>query len=202
MTYSTINRPHTATIDIKKSQFLAFAYPVTSRDEVLFHVEQLRQRYPDARHHCWAYIIGDPNNTTDAGFDDDGEPSGTAGRPMLNLLQHKLVGNCALVVVRYFGGIKLGAGGLARAYGAAAQAALADATLTPFESAAQLVIHCGFADEAFIRHIVAGFDGEVLTVTYQQQVQLSVELAARALADLTAKLHDSLGKTVSITHVS
>ena len=202
MTYSTINRPHTATIDIKKSQFLAFAYPVTSRDEVLFHVEQLRQRYPDARHHCWAYVIGDPNNTTDAGFDDDGEPSGTAGRPMLNLLQHKLVGNCALVVVRYFGGIKLGAGGLARAYGAAAQAALADATLTPFESAAQLVIHCGFADEAFIRHIVAGFDGEVLTVTYQQQVQLSVELAARALADLTAKLHDSLGKTVSITHVS
>lgn len=202
MTYSTINRPHTATIDIKKSQFLAFAYPVTSRDEVLFHVEQLRQRYPDARHHGWAYIIGDPNNTTDAGFDDDGEPSGTAGRPMLNLLQHKLVGNCALVVVRYFGGIKLGAGGLARAYGAAAQAALADATLTPFESAAQLVIHCGFADEAFIRHIVAGFDGEVLTVTYQQQVQLSVELAARALADLTAKLHDSLGKTVSITHVS
>lgn len=202
MTYSTINRPHTATIDIKKSQFLAFAYPVTSRDEVLFHVEQLRQRYPDARHHCWAYIIGDPNNTTDAGFDDDGEPSGTAGRPMINLLQHKLVGNCALVVVRYFGGIKLGAGGLARAYGAAAQAALADATLTPFESAAQLVIHCGFADEAFIRHIVAGFDGEVLTVTYQQQVQLSVELAARALADLTAKLHDSLGKTVSITHVS
>ena len=202
MTYSTINRPHTATIDIKKSQFLAFAYPVTSRDEVLFHVEQLRQRYPDARHHCWAYIIGDPNNTTDAGFDDDGEPSGTAGRPMLNLLQHKLVGNCALVVVRYFGGIKLGAGGLARAYGAAAQAALADATLTPFESAAQLVIHCAFADEAFIRHIVAGFDGEVLTVTYQQQVQLSVELAARALADLTAKLHDSLGKTVSITHVS
>lgn len=202
MTYSTINRPHTATIDIKKSQFLAFAYPVTSRDEVLFHVEQLRQRYPDARHHCWAYVIGDPNNTTDAGFDDDGEPSGTAGRPMLNLLQHKLVGNCALVVVRYFGGIKLGAGGLARAYGAAAQAALSDATLTPFESAAQLVIHCGFADEAFIRHIVAGFDGEVLTVTYQQQVQLSVELAARALADLTAKLHDSLGKTVSITHVS
>lgn len=199
MTYSTINSPCNATLEIKKSQFLAFAYPVASREQALFHMEQLRQQFPDARHHCWAYIIGDPHNTTDAGFDDDGEPTGTAGKPILNLLQHKSIGNCVVVVVRYFGGIKLGAGGLARAYGAAAQATLADAALTPFEPLAQLSINCAFADEAFIRHIVAGFGGEVLAVTYQQQVQLSIKLAARAVADLRAKLQDSLGKTVSLT---
>lgn len=103
---------------LKKSEFIAYAYPVTSRGQAMFHVEQLREQYPDARHFCWAYIIGDPDNTTSAGFDDDGEPSGTAGRPILNVLQHKSIGNVIVIVVRYFGGIKLGAGGLTRAYAA------------------------------------------------------------------------------------
>ena len=73
MSYQTLKRAVTARLEIKKSEFIAYAYPVTSREQAMFHVEQLREQYADARHHCWAYIIGDPNNTTSAGFDDDGE---------------------------------------------------------------------------------------------------------------------------------
>ena len=80
MSYQTLKHAVSARLDIKKSEFIAYAYPVTSREQAMFHVEQLRVKYADARHHCWAYIIGDPNNTTSAGFDDDGEPNGTAGR--------------------------------------------------------------------------------------------------------------------------
>ena len=110
MSYFTLSAPCQAVLEIKKSEFLAFAYPIDSREQIMFHVEQLRQKYPDARHVCYGYIIGNPSNTTSAGFDDDGEPNGTAGRPILNVLQHKAIGNCLVAVVRYFGGIKLGGG--------------------------------------------------------------------------------------------
>lgn len=103
MSYQTLKNPVTARLEIKKSEFIAHAYPVSSREQAMFHVEQLREQYPDARHWCWAYIIGDPDNTTSAGFDDDGEPNGTAGRPILGVLQHKSIGNVIIVVVRYFG---------------------------------------------------------------------------------------------------
>ena len=122
MSYYTLSDPYTATLEFKKSQFLGFGYPIDSREQLMFHVEQLRNQYPDARHVCYGYIIGDPHNTTSAGFDDDGEPGGTAGKPILNVLQHKGIGNCVVIVVRYFGGIKLGAGGLTRAYSSTAQA--------------------------------------------------------------------------------
>ena len=100
MSYQTLKNPVTARLEIKKSEFIAYAYPVNSREQAMFHVEQLREKHPDARHWCWAYIIGDPDNTTSAGFDDDGEPSGTAGRPILGVLQHKSIGNIIIIVVR------------------------------------------------------------------------------------------------------
>lgn len=102
MTYYTLSAPCTATLEIKKSQFLGFGFAIDSREQLMFHVEQLRNQYPDARHVCYGYIIGDPHNTTSAGFDDDGEPNGTAGKPILNVLQHKGIGNCVVIVVRYF----------------------------------------------------------------------------------------------------
>ena len=111
MTYQTLSKPCEAIYEIKKRIF-GFAYPISTREQAMSHVQNLRTRYLDARHHCYGYIIGDPHNTTSAGFDDDGEPNGTAGRPILSVLQHKAIGNCIIIVVRYFGGIKLGAGGL------------------------------------------------------------------------------------------
>ena len=87
-------------------------------------VARLREEFPDANHHCWAFVVGPPGSTARVGSSDAGEPSGTAGRPMLEALVHGPVGDAAAVVVRWFGGVKLGTGGLARAYSGAVRDAL------------------------------------------------------------------------------
>lgn len=188
MSYQTLQRAVTARLEIKKSEFIAYAYPVNSREQAMFHVEQLREQYADARHWCWAYIIGDPDNTTSAGFDDDGEPSGTAGRPILNVLQHKSIGNIIIIVVRYFGGIKLGAGGLTRAYAGSAQAAVDEMILCPFVPMSQVRILADFATEAQCRYVVERLNGSIDDVAYTKQVTLTVTLAERDIDALKTEL--------------
>ena len=188
MSYLTLKKTVTARLEIKKSEFIAYAYPVNSREQALFHVEQLREQYADARHHCWAYIVGDPNNTTSAGFDDDGEPNGTAGRPILNVLQHKSIGNVIIIVVRYFGGIKLGAGGLTRAYAGSAQAAVDEMVLLPYIPMTQVQILAEFATEAQCRYVVETLNGHIDDVAYSQHVLLTVTLAERDIEALKTEL--------------
>ena len=188
MSYQTLKRAVTARLEIKKSEFIAYAYPVTSREQAMFHVEQLRVQYPDARHFCWAYIIGDPDNTTSAGFDDDGEPNGTAGRPILNVLQHKSIGNVIIVVVRYFGGIKLGAGGLTRAYAGAAQAAVDEMILNPYVPMTQIQILAEFATEAQCRYMIESLGGHIDDVAYSKQVTLTATLAQADIENLKERL--------------
>lgn len=188
MSYQTLKRAVTARLEIKKSEFIAYAYPVANRDAAMFHVEQLRVKYPDARHWCWAYIIGDPDNTTSAGFDDDGEPNGTAGRPILNVLQHKSIGNVIIIVVRYFGGIKLGAGGLTRAYAGSAQAAVDEMQLQPYVPMAQVEILAAFATEAQCRYVVDSLNGSIDDVHYSKDVTLVVTLAQADIECLKERL--------------
>ena len=194
MSYHTPKTAVTARLEIKKSAFITYAYPIHSREEAMFHVEQLRTQYPDANHHCSAYIIGDPDNTTSAGFDDDGEPNGTAGRPILNVLQHKSIGNVLIVVVRYFGGIKLGAGGLTRAYAGAAQSAVDAMTLTPYVPMTTLQIQTTFANEAQCRYVVESLNGRIEDVGYSHEVVLDVTLAE---ADIAA-LKEALGMSGTV----
>ena len=154
----------------------------------MFHVEQLRRQYPDARHVCYGYIIGDPNNTTSAGFDDDGEPSGTAGKPILNVLQYKAIGNCLLAVVRYFGGIKLGAGGLTRAYSGTAQAVVDNMLLSEFVPLILITVETDFAYESFARHVIDNIKGHIQQVHYDKAVSLTVEVAQQSLDKLSQQL--------------
>lgn len=188
MSYQTLKNPVTARLEIKKSEFIAYAYPVNSREQAMFHVEQLREKYPDARHWCWAYIIGDPDNTTSAGFDDDGEPNGTAGRPILGVLQHKSIGNIIIIVVRYFGGIKLGAGGLTRAYAGSAQAAVDQMILQPFVPMTQVQVLADFATEAQCRYVVESLEGTIEDVAYSKQVTLTVTIAEVDIETLKTEL--------------
>ena len=126
-TYHTIAAPSEGLYKEKGSKFLAFAYPVLTVEEVKKHLDALRKSYFDARHHCYAYILGP---TKDAyRVNDDGEPSGTGGRPIYGQLLSADLTNTLIVVVRYFGGILLGASGLANAYKAAARDAIANATI-------------------------------------------------------------------------
>ncbi len=177
-----------AEIGIKKSRFIAYARGISSREEGMNWLEEIKVEYPDARHHCWAYLLGNPSCAANAGMGDDGEPSGTAGKPILNVLQHKGVGDIMIIVVRYFGGIKLGAGGLTRAYGQAAQAVM-EVLQTETQVVMQLVtVHCDFAQEQFVRHCLSQQDGEVFSVDYGQQVVMEVQLPEVSLQDFTSQL--------------
>ena len=126
-TYKTIAAPSEGLYKEKGSKFLAFAYPVRTLDEVKAHLEQLRKDYFDARHHCYAYILGPRKDAFRA--NDDGEPSGTGGRPIHGQLLSADLTDTLIVVVRYFGGILLGASGLANAYKTAARDAIDHATI-------------------------------------------------------------------------
>ena len=103
-------------LEIKRSRFITSITQVCNKPEAKAFIKILREEFPDANHHCWAMIAGRPNEIYQQDQSDDGEPKGTAGKPMLNVLQHSDLGNIVVVVTRYFGGIKLGAGGLVRAY--------------------------------------------------------------------------------------
>lgn len=188
MSYQTLANAVTARIEIKKSDFIAYAYSVTSREQAMTYVEQLKNQYPDARHHCWAYIIGDPSNTTSAGFDDDGEPSGTAGRPILNVLQHKAIGNVIIIVVRYFGGIKLGAGGLTRAYAGSAQAVIDEMKLVPYIPMVQVQIATDYAHEAQIRYLIGTVAGQVDDVAYTNEVMVTATMEMAKVPEFAKNL--------------
>ena len=107
----TISKPFQTSIDIKKSQFICRLIPAQNEKEAKEIINKISEEYKDATHNCTAYVVSDGE-----GFDDDGEPGGTAGRPMLNVLKKNEMENIVAIVTRYFGGIKLGAGGLVRAY--------------------------------------------------------------------------------------
>ena len=162
------------TLEIKKSLFITWLLPLESKQQAKAHLQQAREEYPDARHHCWAYIMGDSPNSLTAAMSDDGEPSGTAGKPMLNVLQHKPINNVMVIVIRYFGGIKLGAGGLVRAYSQAVEQACSQAELIPIIPKDNYQVILPFSEESWLRHTCSKLQGEIESTDYQQQVTVEV----------------------------
>ena len=124
----TIKKPVQSEINIKKSQFICSLYPTINKKESKEIIQKLNQKYHDATHNCTAYIVNDGE-----GYDDNGEPGGTAGKPMINVLRKNELHNITAVVTRYFGGIKLGAGGLVRAYSKSVMEAVNDAEIVEIE---------------------------------------------------------------------
>jgi len=162
--------------EIKKSRFIASVYTVSSRDEVREYVARAHRDFPDARHVCWGYQIGRPGSAAEAAMNDDGEPSGTAGKPILNVIQHKDMGDVLVIVIRYFGGIKLGAGGLVRAYAGAAESVLSEVEREVQQSLSQVQVSLDFADEQPLRHWCEQNQGVVEHIGYGSGVQATVLL--------------------------
>lgn len=186
-----------AEFEVKKSRFIAWAVPVSSREEALQWVDRARTEFPDARHHCWAYQLGDSEVATHAAANDDGEPSGTAGRPILSVIQHKNIGNLLVIVIRYFGGIKLGAGGLVRAYSGATELVLSTLPVQAPVKMSHARIDCEFAHEQAIRHFCEQHQGQVLNVEYSQQVHMHIELPTQHASELEA-LCASIGAPIKL----
>ena len=179
-----LSSPVKHTLEIKKSQFITWLLPVNDKEQAKDYLSQAKLEYPDARHHCWAYKIGNSANSLTAAMSDDGEPSGTAGKPMLNVLQHKPVSNVMAIVIRYFGGIKLGAGGLVRAYSQAVEQAFAEAELIEIIPTVIKTCSVPFAQEQFVRHQAGQHQSEIVKVNYSNTVELRLEIPETQLNEL------------------
>lgn len=174
--------------EIKKSRFITWLAPVNSRAEALAFIQSIREKYPDATHHCTAFVAGAPHGGAAIACDDDGEPSGTAGKPMLNVLLHKGIGEVVAVVARYFGGIRLGAGGLVRAYSAAVQSACEQLPLTKRVALLKGVVQCNYAQEQSVRHCMGQFHVTLLDCHYGDQVSLDIAVSSEYSSSLSAQL--------------
>ncbi|MEE2032580.1 IMPACT family protein [Rhodococcus chondri] len=168
--------------EVKHSRFLAVVRRVESSEAALAFVEEQRQLYPDARHHCWAFVVGDEPSSRAERASDDGEPGGTAGVPMLQVLHHRDLVNVAVVVTRWFGGIKLGAGGLVRAYSGAVAVALDATTLVPRERREKFYLGVGHAHAGRVESELRGRGVAVLDVAYADRAVFTV--AARDIEEL------------------
>lgn len=166
----------------KRSRFITYCEKVSSNEEFKSFLLRLKAQYPDARHLCYGFRIG-PLSSAQRGFSDDGEPNGTAGMPILNVIDHSLFSDIAIIVVRYFGGTKLGTGGLARAYSEAAKRSLEQIEWQEYEAQQIIELSCEFQQEHQLRYLLKQIAGKILEINYTEMVSLKVEIAA--VADLS-----------------
>jgi uncharacterized YigZ family protein len=180
----TLAQPCRHQEEIKKSRFLALAAPVNSGEQALAFVHEVSD--PAATHNCWAYRIGQ-----DYRFNDDGEPGGTAGRPILQAIEGQGMDRVVAVVTRWYGGIKLGAGGLVRAYGGTAAECLRRAERLPIVAMARLAVHCEFAVLALLKARLKDWQAEVASETFViDGVELELQLPQSRVLEAQARIVD------------
>ncbi|MDE6568159.1 MAG: YigZ family protein [Lachnospiraceae bacterium] len=154
----------------KKSRFIGQVFPVTTEEEAISLIEQTKKKYWGARHNCYAYILGEYGEITRC--TDDGEPAGTAGRPILEVLQGEGIHDVLLIVTRYFGGTLLGTGGLVRAYSQAAKAGLAASQVLEKVRGHQLTIHTDYNGIGKLQYITAQSEIAVMDTQYAEDVTM------------------------------
>ncbi|MBE6499512.1 MAG: YigZ family protein [Methanobrevibacter thaueri] len=165
----TIRNPVQSEINIKKSQFICSLYPTKNKKESKEIIRELNEKYNDATHNCTAYIVSDGE-----GFDDDGEPGGTAGKPMINVLRKNELHNVTAIVTRYFGGIKLGAGGLVRAYSKSVMETVGVSDIVEIEEYDVFKLTFEYSDIKLVDSEVRNNQLEVISKDYSGNVCYSV----------------------------
>jgi uncharacterized YigZ family protein len=171
---NTISREAEISFEIKRSRFIGRSFKAGSSDEALGTVKNVRAEYADATHHCWAFRIG--MSGEQARYDNSGEPQGTAGPPILDAIRHKDLTNTLVVVTRYYGGTKLGAGGLVRAYGEAAKKVLEESGLTELRSVVEIRVPVPYNLLAPLEAYLMREGDEVVAREFGEQVLLLVRV--------------------------
>ena len=171
-TYYTITKEGEGLVREKMSRFLSFAIHVESVEEAMEKIKEFQNKYHDSRHVCWAYMIGPERKTWQ--LNDNGEPSGTAGKPILGQINSKGLTNVVVIVVRYFGGIKLGTSGLIVAYREAAKMAIEDATIVECHDMQDFDIEYAYEDMDGIMRIVKGEELEILEKNFDNLCRLKL----------------------------
>ncbi len=182
---------------IKRSRFITCVFHADSREGVLSFADAARSVFPNATHYCWAYAAGAPGDTAKIGQNDDGEPHGTAGRPMLNQLLHCGMGEIAAVTVRYFGGVKLGTGGLSRAYMNGVKEALGSVSPIQKRIFKKGTVAVDYALLNRVQEMLLRSGGKILGQDYAERAELTVELPEEQVAAFVSFSRSS-GTSVSV----
>lgn len=185
-TYKTISEPSEGTYTEKRSKFIALALPVRTVEEVKQNLETYQKKYYDARHVCYAYMLGPDRKTFRA--NDNGEPSGTAGKPILGQINSNELTDILIIVVRYFGGIKLGTSGLIVAYRAAAAEAIANSTIRirTVEEELTVLLEYPFMNE--VMRIVKEEEAAIVSQSYDTDCRMVLRIRQSSLPKLRARL--------------
>ncbi|MBQ7739348.1 MAG: YigZ family protein [Desulfovibrionaceae bacterium] len=174
---STFDHPHETELVIRRSRFLTSTVHVESLAQGRSFVDLLRQKYNDANHNCWACVGGVAGDSGQAAASDDGEPHGTAGKPMLQVLIHSGIGEVCVVVTRWFGGVKLGTGGLVRAYQDSVRENLATLPTKPKRILLKLKFTINYPERTVTERLLAAHEAEILHLDYGSEITFKIALA-------------------------
>lgn len=190
--YTIPAQTHRTEETIKRSRFIATLAHAPSEEEGKQFISRIKNEFPDATHHCWAYVAGPPGDTARIGMSDDGEPHGTAGKPILTVLLYSGIGEIAAVVTRFYGGTKLGTGGLVRAYSGAVKNTLATLPVKEKKETLPLTIVFDYSKVNAVKQMLASFDAGIVHEEYRADVLFEIKIDqsekerfVQALTDLT-----------------
>ena len=189
MPYRVVYQEGTGEYEEKKSRFIANIAPVSSEAEAVSFIESIRNKYYDARHHCTAFIIGRNKEVTRCS--DDGEPSGTAGKPILEVLLGADVTNVAAVVTRYFGGTLLGTGGLVRAYTQAAREAIENAGIGIMRYKTEMTIEIDYTDVGKVQYLLGSRKINIAQSRYAEKVEFDIRIPEEERTEISSALTEA-----------
>lgn len=193
--YTTIHHYASFEYEDRKSVFIGEAMPVSTEEEALIFIESIKKKYPDARHHVYAYVLRDNSIMR---FSDDGEPQGTAGMPVLDIIRKNCLTDTAIVVTRYFGGTLLGTGGLVRAYTASALGAVENAEIITYDVYVTLTIETTYSDYQKFSPVFTEFGYRSEDVRYTDKVILTGRVKKSNSDDLIDKLIQTTSGRVKV----
>lgn len=183
----------------KRSRFIATVAHVTTKKEVKAFLSDIKNEFPDATHNCWVYVADAPGDTPRVGMSDDGEPHGTVGKPMLSVLLQREIGGIAVVVTRYFGGTKLGKGGLVRAYANAVQNDLVGLRVKEKRDVVSLTAILDYSNIAAVKQMVEAIDGEIVAERFAADVTFTIGLPKERKDGFVRAVTDVTGGEIRIT---
>lgn len=184
--YKTLRREASDEFVVNKSRFIGWAAPVSTEEEALAFLQSVRARYKDASHHCYAYIIG--QNAGVMRYSDDGEPGGTAGMPIIEVMKAQGVVNCCVVVTRYFGGILLGAGGLVRAYTQGCVIALKAAQVVVMEKSCRYLCEVAYPLWDKVQHALKSLPAQLVSSEFTTAVTFTLLMREKDAEGVLTKL--------------
>ena len=197
LSYKTLREENSAEFIINKSRFIGYGCPCETEEEALAFLARIRQKHKDATHNCYAYIIG--LNSGIMRYSDDGEPGGTAGMPIIEVMKARGVVNCAVVVTRYFGGVLLGTGGLVRAYQGAVQAGLASSTIIDKKEGIQLTVGTDYTGLGKLQYLIAQQNLTLIDTVYTEKVELQLMVPAEQQQEVEKEIVEATNGSARIS---